>query len=106
MGWLVLLSLGGVGRGGLPGQAVRVEMTLQEPCSPQLQPRLSRDDPATRLKTINVVPCSPLPHKSYAHTHEVFRPGVPFIYKPIHPQPGTRGSVRCGRPRAVVLPRG
>lgn len=48
VGWLVLLSLGGAGWPA--GQAVRVEMTLQESCSPRLQPHLSCVDPATRLK--------------------------------------------------------
>lgn len=97
------------GRGGLAGQAVRVEMTLQESCFPRLQPHLSYDDPATRLKKkkkINVVPCPPLPHKSYAHTQAVFRPGVPFIYKPMHPQPEHQGSAGCWRPPSMVLPRG
>lgn len=41
------------GRGGLAGQAVRVEMTLQESCFPRLQPHLSCDDPATRKKKKN-----------------------------------------------------
>lgn len=83
------------GRGGLAGQAVRVEMTLQESCSPRLQPHLFCDDPATRLKKkkINVVPCPPLPHKSYVHTHAVFRPGVLFIYKPIHARTSGLGPV-------------
>lgn len=95
------------GRGGLAGQAVRVEMTLQESCSPRLQPHLFCDDPATRLKKKKKLMsflALPYPTKAMCTLMQSFdRVSFSFISQsmPEHPD-----SVRCWRPPVLVLPRG
>lgn len=91
------------GRGGLAGQALRVEMTLQELCSPRLQPHLSCDDPATRLKkktkTLKSFLALPYPTKALRTLMQSFDPVfLSFISQSI-PSPGTRDRSGAGAPR-------
>lgn len=86
------------GRGGLARQAVRVEMTLQELCSRRLQAHLSRDDPATWLKNINVVPCSPQPTKARRTYKQPFDPLCLSLISQPMPSPDTRARSGAGAP--------
>lgn len=84
------------GRGGLAGQAVRVEMTLQESCFPRLQPHLSCDDPATRLKKKTLMSFLALPYPTVMQSFDsVF---LSFISQSI-PSPGTQDRPCAGAPR-------
>lgn len=84
--------------GGLARQAVRVEMTLQELCSRRLQAHLSRDDPATWLKNINVVPCSPQPTKARRTYKQPFDPLCLSLISQPMPSPDTRARSGAGAP--------
>lgn len=90
------------GRGGLAGQAVRVEMTLQESCSPRLQPHLSYDDPATRLKKKIIIMsflALPYPTKAMHTLKQYFDPvSLSFISLCI-PSQSTRVRSGAGAPQ-------